>query len=123
VGKKSGLYRLPRKCRERWRCHLCPTNKKGLWSATDDLALLKAVLEVGKRWTKITKMLNTRTENAIKNRYASFMERRTQDDFVLSEDQYILKKISDLEEQSKKSMGCEKPKVADTAKIEVDSSS
>ena len=52
-----------------------PNLKKGLWRPEEDLELLNQFVKLGKKWAEISKVLNGRTENAIKNRFNLLMEK------------------------------------------------
>jgi len=43
--------------------------RRGTWSKKEDLELLRLAREIGKKWSEIARLLNGRTENAVKNRY------------------------------------------------------
>jgi len=55
----------------RWYNHLDPTINKGPWSSEEDAILLKAVEELGTRWTLVARRLQGRSENSAKNRWNS----------------------------------------------------
>ena len=65
--------RTAKQCKERWNNHLNPANKKGRWSLAEDLELMQVFLELGSRWSLISKRLENRTENAVKNRINSLL--------------------------------------------------
>lgn len=64
-----------KQCRERWYNHLDPRLKKGNWSAGEDLLLLEKQLEMGNRWSDISKLLPGRNENSVKNRWKSMVRK------------------------------------------------
>lgn len=61
--------RTGKQCRERWHNHLADGIKKGDWSKEEDSIILSAHRQFGNQWARISKMLPSRTENDIKNRY------------------------------------------------------
>jgi len=61
--------RSGKQCRERWHNHLAPAIKKGSWSAEEDAIICTLQMRYGNQWSKITKRLNGRTDNSVKNRY------------------------------------------------------
>lgn len=64
-----------KQCRERWYNHLDPQLKKGNWSPREDLVLLEKQLEMGNRWSDISKLLLGRNENSVKNRWKSMVRK------------------------------------------------
>lgn len=65
------IYRHPKQCREHYASFLDPTIKKGPWTKEEDLMLLSHIIENSgeKKWCRLVKILEGRTENAIKNRF------------------------------------------------------
>ncbi|CAK78854.1 unnamed protein product (macronuclear) [Paramecium tetraurelia] len=95
----NGLYvRTPKQVRERWMNYLNPILKKSSWTDREDHQLLSLAIENGKRWSMISKYLDGRTENQVKNRYKSLLHRiyQEQDDDDIDEliavKQYISKR-------------------------------
>lgn len=75
VRSESGIFRQGKQCRERWINHLDPSIRKGVWTEEEDAIILQGVLELGKKWAEISKRLEGRTENSIKNRWISLIKR------------------------------------------------
>ena len=97
-GKRT--FRSPKQCREHWTCYVNPNLKKGLWKPEEDLELLSQFIKLGKKWAEISKVLNGRTENAIKNRFNLLMEKEGELKGAANSDnrrQYALKIISQIE--------------------------
>jgi hypothetical protein len=46
-----------------------------MWTEEEDLKLLEVALENGLRWSVISKKLSNRTENAVKNRINSLLNK------------------------------------------------
>ena len=70
-------FHSPKSVRERWLSHLNPIITKDEWNHNEDLAILDYVLENGKKWSKISKLLVNRSEHAVKNRYNSLIFKTT----------------------------------------------
>lgn len=64
-----------KQCRERWFNTLNPNVKKGNWSKEEDFYIFKYFNEYGSKWSKISQLIQGRTENAIKNRFYSTLRR------------------------------------------------
>lgn len=69
--------RTGKQCRERWHNHLLDGIKKGEWTKEEDSIIMTTHAHLGNQWAKISKLLNGRSENGIKNRFYS-LERRQQ---------------------------------------------
>ena len=73
------MQRTGKQCRERWRNHLDPELKRCVeirdnqgreaWEEEEDVILLDAHVKHGNKWKEITRLLQGRSENAVKNRY------------------------------------------------------
>jgi hypothetical protein len=71
----QAYFRRPKQCRERWRNYLDPDISKGEWCQSEDSVLLEYVLEIGKKWSAISKCMKNRTEHAVKNRFKSLLKK------------------------------------------------
>lgn len=52
---------------------------RGAWTSEEDIKLLETHLQIGKRWAEIAKVLKSRTENAVKNRWNSIIKKYRSD--------------------------------------------
>jgi len=71
--------RIGKQCRERWFNHLSPEVRKTNWSLEEDRIIVDSHLRLGNKWTAISKLLNGRPANAIKNHWNSTLLKRIQD--------------------------------------------
>mmetsp|Transcript_258 Transcript_258/g.332 ORF Transcript_258/g.332 Transcript_258/m.332 type:complete len:303 (-) Transcript_258:219-1127(-) len=68
--------RSGKQCRERWHNQLDPAINKDPWSEREDTLLVESHRSYGNKWAEIAKILEGRTDNAIKNRWNSTIQRR-----------------------------------------------
>ena len=61
--------RSAKQCRERWVNHLSPDVKNGDWTPEEDRIIICLQRVYGNKWSKISKMIPKRTDNAVKNRF------------------------------------------------------
>jgi hypothetical protein len=71
--------RIGKQCRERWFNHLSPDVRKTNWTPEEDRIIIEAHSRIGNKWTNISKLLEGRPANAIKNHWNSTLLKRIQD--------------------------------------------
>lgn len=66
---KSVPGRSGKQCRERYLNHLNPELKMDVWSPVEDATLFELVHSTGSRWAMMSRVLEGRSDNNIKNRF------------------------------------------------------
>ena len=61
--------RTPKQCRDRWVHSKDPKVLKKSWTDIEDYIIFKIYHKMGSKWTYISKLLQGRTENNVKNRF------------------------------------------------------
>jgi hypothetical protein len=67
--------RIGKQCRERWRNHLDPDVNRTPWSEEEDRILIELHEAMGNQWVKLAEYLPGRSDNAIKNRWNSTLQK------------------------------------------------
>lgn len=78
IAAKLPSGRIGKQCRERWVNHLDVYVKKVQWSPEEDAILIENQKKLGNKWCAISKLLDGRPENAVKNRWNSLVNRSKQ---------------------------------------------
>eukprot|EP00808_Paulinella_micropora_P016174 g61040.t1 len=69
--------RTGKQCRERWCNQLKPGIRRDIWTPEEDRVIIDLHKSRGGRWAEMARLMEGRTENAIKNRWNSAMRRVT----------------------------------------------
>jgi hypothetical protein len=67
--------RIGKQCRERWRNHLDPDVSRAGWTEEEDRRLIDLHEAMGNQWVKLAEYLPGRSDNAIKNRWNSTLQK------------------------------------------------
>ncbi|KAL5729955.1 Transcription factor myb4 [Ranunculus cassubicifolius] len=73
--KYAGLSRCGKSCRLRWMNYLRPNIKRGNFTKEEDDIIGNYIEKFGSRWTVIAATLPGRTDNEIKNRWHTNLEK------------------------------------------------
>ena len=66
--------RTGRQCRDRWVHHLNPKFCRVQWSIDEDLKILRFVMENGKKWAVLSRIMENRNEDSIRNRFIKLIK-------------------------------------------------
>ena len=73
---KTLKNRASNKIRERYQNILDPKIKRGNFTITEDLKILKLIIKFGNKWSVISKYFDNRSSNIIKSRYYSSIKNK-----------------------------------------------
>lgn len=68
------FMRTGRQCRDRWVHHLNPKFCRVQWSMDEDLKILRFVMENGKKWAVLSRIMENRNEDSIRNRFIKLIK-------------------------------------------------
>lgn len=80
--------RCGRQCRDRFNNYLSEDFRKGPWRPEEDELIVRKYKEIGPHWVEISKLLNSRSGNNVKNRWHKYLCKHL-NDFIDSSDVYI----------------------------------
>lgn len=86
--------RSGKQCKERWNNYLNPNVNRGPWTEFEDAEILRHFRVHAKKWSVIAKLVENRTESAVKNRIKSLLNKikqnlATLDDLNTGIDEFI----------------------------------
>lgn len=77
--------RTARQCRDRYNNYLYKQITSAPWTAEEDKYILKMYQKIGPKWADISKLLNGRSGNNVKNRWYKFLKKQFESSNKISE--------------------------------------
>ena len=109
--------RTGKQVRERYINNLDPKIRHDSWSFQEDCLILKFYLKNGSKWSQISKLLNGRPENMVKNRFYSYIKKNyideEEEEKIMNEEQNFLKMEEDEENKNFNFSVVEKNNISD----------
>lgn len=71
--------RTPKQCRDRWNNYVNPDINQKSFTPEEDQILLQGYKQLGAKWAQLSRLLQNRSENAVRLRYNSIKNQLAKD--------------------------------------------